>query len=159
MKTIIVQQSDDDAWMTQAMHLACALARNTGGHLVLLRLVLANNPGLLGWGIAPQTTKEQKQATLCAAIAQDYGVDVSIQTMHFLTTIDALAQAAQQLNAVALFAHIADSRFPLWRRFRLWSLERQLHGCHLYPLDENLVPTSRGYLVPITTRNHRRALK
>ena len=156
MNTIIVQQSEDAVWMTKAMHLACALARNQGGHIVVLRLALANNPGLLGWGITPPTTQEEEQIALCAAIAQDYGVAMCDQVMQYVTFTDALAQAAEHLNAVALFARIPNSRFSFWRQLRFWNLKRQLPACQVYPLDEDFVSTSTGYLFPITIGDRER---
>ena len=135
MKTIMVQMSDK-RWTMEAIHLASALARNINGKIVLLRLVLANNPGLLGWGIAPPTAEEQRQMEEYAAVAEDYGVEFWVQPMQYITLTDALAQAAELLNVSVLFAHMHQSNIPFWRRFRLWSLKRQLQNCRLYTLDE-----------------------
>ena len=136
MKIIMVQMSDDEQWTMEAMHLASAVARNLNGKIMLLRLVLANNPGLLGWGIAPPTAEEQHQMEEYAAVAEDYGVEFWVQPMQFVTLADALAQAAELINASFLFAHIPQSSIPLWRRFQLWNLKRQLGNCRLYTLDE-----------------------
>ncbi|MCI0709631.1 MAG: hypothetical protein L0154_05645 [Chloroflexi bacterium] len=136
MKTIIVHMSDE-AWTLEAMHLASALARNINGKIVLLRLVLANNPGLLGWGVAPPTTVEQRQIKDYAAVAEDYGVEFWVQPMQFITLEGALVQAAAALDATFLFAHIAHRQVSWWRRFRVWNLKRQLHNCCLYTLYED----------------------
>jgi hypothetical protein len=135
MKTIMVQMSDEQ-WTMEAMHLASAMARNLNGRISLLRLVLANNPGLLGWGIAPPTAEQQRQMEEYAAVAEDYGVEFSVQPMQFITLADALGQAAELLRISVLFAHIPQSNIPFWRRFRLWSLNRQLGNCRLYTLEE-----------------------
>jgi hypothetical protein len=135
MKTIMVQMSGEQ-WTMEAMHLASAVARNLNGRIVLLRLVLANNPGLLGWGIAPPSAEEQRQVAEYAAVAEDYGVEFWVQPMQFITLADALAQAAALNEVSILFAHIPQSPLPLWRRFQLWSLKRQLGNCRLYTLDE-----------------------
>jgi hypothetical protein len=135
MKTIMVQMSDEQ-WTMEAMHLASAMARNLNGRISLLRLVLANNPGLLGWGIAPPTDEEQRQMEEYAAVAEDYGVEFSVQPMQFITLADALAQAVALTEVSILFAHIPQSKLPLWSRFQLWSLQRQLGNCRLYTLDE-----------------------
>ena len=134
MKTVIVQMSDKQ-WTMEAMHLACALARNIDGRIVLLRLVLANNPGLLGWGIMRATTEEERRIKDYAAVADDYGVQFCVQPMQYVTFMDALAQAAGNLNASFLFALIPQSSFPMWKRFRLWNLKRQLGDCRLCLLD------------------------
>ena len=135
MKTIMVQMADEQ-WTKQAMHLASSLARNIDGKIALLRLVLANNPGLLGWGIAPPTAEEQRQMEEYAAIAEDYGVEFCVQPMQYISVDGALAQAAELLNASILFAYITQSMIPFWTKFRLWRLLRQLDNCHLYTLDD-----------------------
>lgn len=134
MTTIMVQLSDEQ-WTLEAMHLASALARNVSGEVVLLYLALAPNPGLLGWGITPPTFAEERQINSYAAVAEDYGVAFRVQPIQYVSLVDALIQAAQQLNATVLFAHITSSTIPLWRRFQLWSLKHQLGDCQLYTLD------------------------
>jgi hypothetical protein len=129
-------QMSDEQWTMEAMHLASAMARNLNGRISLLRLVLANNPGLLGWGIAPPTTEEQRQIEEYAAVAEDYGVEFSVQPMQFITLADALAQVVALNEVSILFAHIRQSKLPLFRRFQLWSLKRQLGNCRLYTLGE-----------------------
>ena len=151
MKTIMVHMSNEQ-WTMEAMHLASAMARNLNGRISLLRLVLANNPGLLGWGIAPPTAEEQRQIKEYAAVAEDYGVEFWVQPMQFITLADALAQAVELLKVSVLFAHIPQSRIPLWRRFQLWSLKRQLGNCRLYTLDEEQ-PLSIEEPVSSTTAN------
>ncbi|MBZ0301103.1 MAG: hypothetical protein K8J31_15250 [Anaerolineae bacterium] len=148
MNTIMVQMSDTQ-WTMEAMHLASALARSSGGKVILLHLILANNPGLLGWGIPTPNAAERHHFHECAAVAEDYGVEFCVQPMQFVTLTDALAQAAESLNAAILFAHIPPSRFPIWRQYRLWSLKRQLHGCQLYTLDEHQ-PVSINALVEMS---------
>ena len=71
-----------------------------------------------------------------AAVAEDYGVEFSIQPMQFVMLADALGQAAELLRVSVLFAHIPQSNIPFWRRFQLWNLKRQLGNCRLYTLDE-----------------------
>jgi hypothetical protein len=152
MQTIIVQMSDK-RWTMEAMHLASALARNIDGRVVLLRLVLANNPGLLGWefGLVPATAKEQRQIEDYAAIAEDYGVEFSIKRMQYISLAGALAQAVELLNADVLFAHIAESGVAVLRRLRLWNLRRQLHRCRLLTLDEEQPLSVEGPLPTATS--------
>jgi hypothetical protein len=135
MKTIMVQMSDNQ-WTMEAMHLASALARNVGGEVVLLHLVLANNPGLLGWDIAAPTPKELRQCEVYAAVAEDYGVEFCVQPMQYISLSEALAQAVELLGVHFLFANISRSKVPFWRYFQLWNLKRQLGECHLYTLTE-----------------------
>ena len=143
MKTIMVQMADEQ-WTMEAMHLACALARNTQSRLVLLYLVMANHPGLLGWGMSPPTTDEQDRIEVYAEVAEDYGVEFAMQPMQFISLTEALAQAVDLLDARVLFAYISPGRIPLWSRFQLWNLKRQLGTCHLYTLGEDQPVSMRG---------------
>lgn len=136
MNTILVQMSEK-CWTMEAMHLSSALARNIDGKIVLLRLVLANNPGLLGWGIAAPTALEQCLIEDYAMIAEDYGVEFLFQSMQFVSLRDALTQAVELLDASVLFADIPRSRIPCWRQFQLWRLKSQLGKCNLYTLSQD----------------------
>ena len=135
MKTIMVQMSNEQ-WTMEAMHLASALARSTQGKVVLLHLVLANNAGLLGWGIPEPTDEEQHFLEEYDTVAEDYGVEFCVQPMQYISLTDALAQAVDSTGASILFANIPDSRIPFWKQFRFWNLKHRLHNCRLYTLDE-----------------------
>ena len=135
MKTIMVQMSEKQ-WTMEAMHFASALARNTNGKVVLLRMVLANNPGLLGWGVNVPSAEEQRQLYEYAAVAEDYGVEFCVQPMHYISSAEALAQAVELFKIDVLFANIPRSSIPLWQKFRLWNMKRQLGNCRLYTLAE-----------------------
>jgi hypothetical protein len=135
MKTVMVQMADKQ-WTMEAMHLASALARNTGSKLLLLHLSLANNPGLLGWGIPAPTASEHCLIREFASVAEDYGVAFSVQPMQFVSLNEALVQVVELCKVQVLFAHIPPSNIPFWRQFRLWNLKRQLGNCRLYTLDE-----------------------
>jgi hypothetical protein len=151
MKTIMVQMSDKQ-WTMEAMHLASALARNTDGKIVLLRLVLATNPGLLGWGVPLPTVEEQRQLYECAAVAEDYGVEFCVQSMHYISSTEATAQAVELFKVDVLFANIPRSSIPLWQKFRLWNMKRQLGNCRLYTLSEEQ-PLRIEEPIPAVPRN------
>jgi hypothetical protein len=129
-------QMSDEKWTMEAMHFASALARSINGEIVLLHLMLANNPGLLGWAINPPSARERRQTKEYAAVAEDYGIEFCVQPMQYISLDAALAQAADRFNVSILFAHIAQRNVPYWRRFRLWNLKRHLGDCRLYTLDE-----------------------
>lgn len=136
--TIVVQMSDRQ-WTMKAMHLACAMARNTQSSLVLLHLRPVKNPGLLGSGIGLEvpSVSEYQDLEDYGMIAEDYGVTLTVQPMAYESLVDALAQSAEYLNASALFAQLSESVFALWHRVQRWNLRRQLesHHCHLYTLE------------------------
>lgn len=139
MGTILVQISDR-VWTTKAMHLACAIARNTRSRLFLLHLMKIRSPYLLGTelGALPPSRDQLEEIEELASIAEDYGLDPTIQPMQYESLTDALAQAAVHTQASVMFAHIPESVVPFWRTLQLWNLRRQLtnHGVRLYGLDE-----------------------
>lgn len=139
MGTILVQISDRK-WTTQAMHFACAMARNTYSQLVLLHLIKVRSPYLLGTeiGVIPPTSGELEDIDEYETIAEDYGLEVVLQPMQYVSFPDALTQAAEYTHAAVLFTHVPESVFPFWHQLRLWNLRRQLtsQGCQLYTLDE-----------------------
>lgn len=139
MDTIIVQVSDRQ-WTMRAMHLACAMARNTHTNLVLLNLRPVTSPALLGTGLGVDlpTDHDLEDLNEYAMIAEDYGVMFTLQPMEYVSLNLALAQAAEYLKASVLFAHIPEHLLPVWQRFQTWNLRRQLNGqnCHLYTLDQ-----------------------
>jgi hypothetical protein len=150
MNTIIVQMSDAQ-WTKEAMHLASALALNTNSRIMMLHLITVNNPGLLGWELAPAALDVQQYGEF-GSIAEDYGVEFCVQPMLYATLTDALAQAAESHEASVLFANIPHSKLPLWRRIELWNLKRQIGDCQLYTLDKEQVLSVEGSMLSPVNR-------
>jgi hypothetical protein len=139
MGTILVQISDR-AWTMKAMHFACAIARNTQSRLTLLHLIQVRSPYLLGTelGIIPPPSHELEEIDEYDMIAEDYGLEVTLQPMRIVSLTSALVQAAEYLHASVVFMHVPENVFPFWHKLQLWNLRRQLtaQGCQLYTLDE-----------------------
>ncbi len=139
MKPILVQMSDKQ-WTLQAVHLACALARSNQTTIILLRLMPARHPGYLGteFGDTPPTDEEHKEIDEYAATAEDYGVAMCLQPMQYVNRLEAVSDAADQLDTAIVFAHIPPGRIPYWHRFQRWNLKRQLSAAHrqLFTLDQ-----------------------
>jgi hypothetical protein len=138
MTTILVQIADEK-WTMQAMHLACAMARSTTSTIALLDLIPIQTPFLLGAELNTLRPKHEEQDAIeeYALIAEDYGVEVVLQPMQYESLSAALVQAAEMLNASNIFAYLPHSAVPLWNRFQLWNLQRQLsnHKCKLITLE------------------------
>jgi hypothetical protein len=118
-------------------HLACALARNQSAALVLLRLIVVPHPSYLGtdFGNLPPTRQQAKDLREYVATAEDYGVALSLQFMQCVHPLEALADAAHQLDADVLFAHLPTSWIPRWQDVQTWRLKRRLGGIPLFTLD------------------------
>jgi hypothetical protein len=137
MKTVLVHMADHE-WTTQAMHLACAMARNMGRSVVLLRLIRVSTPYLLGSAlpVPPPSDEEEKAIVEYMMIAGDYGVQIELQPMHYESLTDAVVQAAQHLKAGAVFLALPKTVGPFWRRLQWWTLQRRVNA-PVYTLERS----------------------
>lgn len=138
MKAILVQVSSY-RWTMQAIHFACALARNHQSEVQLLRLIPVMQPSYLGAdvGYSSPSVREQHLLQECCATAEDYQVKLTLHNMQYVTECEAICDAADALDAGVVFAHIPESIIPYWHRFRLWRLRHRLSAHHrrLYALE------------------------
>jgi hypothetical protein len=153
MRTILIQMADDD-WTMHAMHLACALARNVEAKIALLRLIHVQHPSYLGtsFGNLPPDNQEYQHLQEYAATAEDYGVELTVYAMQCMASLDAVAEAAANLDAALVFAQVPSSRVPSWRKFQIWNLERRLRmeHCQLFTLDQ--LPGTIEWVPSITVK-------
>ncbi len=124
---IMVQIADHD-WTLNAVHAACQKARQRHWMVALVSLIPVQHTAWLGtdWGymnISPQAARELEdyQATVL-----DYGLNCEIVRYQYTDFTDALADAADHLNARIVFAHFPHTLIPGWRHFLLWLLNRRL---------------------------------
>ena len=139
MYTILVQMADEK-WTMEAMHLACALARSVGAQVALLRLIQVTHPSYLGtpFGNKPPDKTEYQRLKEYTATAEDYGAELTLCWMQCISSLDAVVEAADSLDATIIFARIVPTRFAIWRRFQVWNLKRRLmmKRRQLFTLDE-----------------------
>jgi len=139
MCTILVEMAQAE-WTMQAMHLACALARNMDAKVALLRLVQVEHLSYLGtaFGNRPPDDQEYRNLQELAATAEDYDVELTVFSKQCFSPLDAIAEAANHLNASLVFAQVPDSRIPYRRKVQIWTLKRQLWGRNrqLFTLDQ-----------------------
>lgn len=137
----IILQVSDRQWTMQAVHLACAMARNTGSNLLLLQLRRVTNVGLLGTGIGVEapSVRDEEDLKEYEAVAEDYGVPVVVQPMEYESLIDAVVQAVAILEATTLFMHLPEHRFTFWRQLQVRHLQHRLNAlhCRLYLCDQS----------------------
>ncbi len=156
MNTILIQMADE-RWTLQALHLACAMARPDRAKIVLLRLMQVYQPSYLGseFGTTVPSEQEYRNLRAFATIAEDYGVELSVESMQCLSPLQAVAEAAGYLQAEVVFASVPETRIPIWRKYQLWSLKRQLGAnCRLYTLDQ---PVNDAYWAPAVSSEGKRA--
>ena len=63
MNKILVQMAEEN-WTMEALHLACALARNSNSQVVLLQLIQVPNPSLLGTSLSGQSVSDHEYTNL-----------------------------------------------------------------------------------------------
>ena len=147
MESILVQMAEA-RWTEEALHLACAMARNTHSEIVLLRMIETQHLSWLGtsFGMESFSPEESDRVWEYKAIAKRYGVEFSVEPMRWVSYVEAMVEASEQLNAEVVFAHLPESRLPFVRKFQIWDLRRQLAQRHstLYTLDQpvhSTIPT------------------
>jgi hypothetical protein len=138
--TVMVCMAENNrAWTLDAVHLACALARNTGMEITLVKLLPVTQPAWLGTELGYERfTKEDRDAIrFYGEVAQDYAVSLTVGIVQYITRIDAIVETADSLNAPVVFATFSSALIPLWRRYQLWELNRRLthHHHRLYTLE------------------------
>lgn len=154
-------------WTLEALHLASSLSLDTGWPIELLKLVSVDNPYMLGVDDASAyrhyTPAEHEQVMEYIRTLDDYGVRFTTDLFQYVSHVGAIVDAAEQYNAPVVFATLPHYLIPLWRRFDLWNLRRQLahQNRTLYTLENALdalvwplpgrpIPTYEHPVVPIS---------
>lgn len=126
----------DCRWTTKALNLACAMARSHDGQVILVKMVAAGHPALLGSPEGLRNVKDSDRRALAElrATAEAYHVQAQATLFAYANYAHALVSAAEQLEATALFATLPPSRLPFWARYQQWRVEGMLarHGCTLH---------------------------
>ena len=139
MKKIMIQVADE-RWTMEALHLACAMARDGESVISLVRFMEVGHPSYLGtnMGYIAPTQQEYRELQEYQATAEDYGVELDVCSIQCLSALDVIAQAAHELEADVVFVRVPESSIPSWRKMQRWTLERSLKGqhCQLYTLDQ-----------------------
>src|SRR5207248_3083715 len=136
----IMVQIGEPKWTLAALHLASAVARTNGDALILVKMIPVSHVGWLGteFGYRNFTEADRRLLKDYAATAEDYGVASSVELYQYAILSDAIADAAEYVNARIIFATLPHYKLPFWRRFLIWRLHARLkrQGRLLYVLDE-----------------------
>ncbi len=138
--TTIMVQAADREWTLAALHFACALARNTGAEITMIKMAPVQHLGWLGTEFGCNSIGEQDHVDLheFKETAEDYGVAISVHVFQYATFLEAVADAAAFVDASVVFAKIPASRLGLWHRAQEWYLRHLLANQHrqLYTLEK-----------------------
>jgi hypothetical protein len=126
MSPILIQMAERQ-WTLHALHLACAVSRNQGDAIVLLRLINVDHLSYLGanFGDYPLNATEINDLNEYLATAEDYGVQLTMQPMQCTDPVEAMAQAAQFLRAGIIFAYIPPQPWRWLAQVKEWLLQRR----------------------------------
>ena len=91
MKTILVQMANE-GWTLAAVNDACNLARKMDAAITLLRLMPVQHLSYLGTdcGKSAPTTREYQNMREYAAIAELYGVEITVRPMQSVSSTPAV---------------------------------------------------------------------
>lgn len=114
----------DPTWSIKAMHLACAMARDSESVVFIIKMVRVNNPLLLGdpAGYVNYSAADRHALQDCEAIAVTYSVPVRQHVCPYADFVAALAGLTTQFDAAVLFASHGNSRFTIWNRYQHWRM-------------------------------------
>jgi hypothetical protein len=155
---IIMVQIANYQWTLEALHRACALARDKGAGIVLMKMLPVQHVGWLGTEFGNMNLSDRDRAEIrdYEATVQDYGLPYAAEVFQFITLPEAIVEAADYVEAYIVFASLPKSIIPYWRQFQLRQLRNGLtkRGRQLIDLEQ-ASPVKHGdtaYARPIAAR-------
>lgn len=136
---LLIVMGDED-WTLAALHLACAMSRCSHTEVLLLKMIPVRHPSLLGTeaGFLDFVVEDMQALAEIVAAAEDYGVPLDVQLFQYASYWSGVVDAAAQLGATAVIAHIPPSPIPYIQTFRWWWLRYRLARQQqlFFPLDD-----------------------
>jgi hypothetical protein len=137
-------------WTMAAMHMACALARQNGSEVALVKLIASQHVQWLGTNLGdrPLNTSEYQDIVSYDLTAQDYNVPAVLYKMQYVYLRDAIVAAADAIDAKIVFAALPRTRISAWHDFQIWRLRRLLadHGRQLFTLEKSSRSTDPNWM-------------
>ena len=137
---IIMVQIANRQWTLEALHQACALARDKSAGIVLMKMLPVQHLGWLGTEFGTMNFSDGDRAEIhdYEATIEDYGVPFAAEVFQYVTLPEAIVQAADYVEADIVFATLPKSIIPYWQKFQLGRLRNDLasHGRQLIDLDQ-----------------------
>lgn len=128
MSSIIMVVTGEHAWTMQALHLAAAMAHETGASLLLVERVRVARLEYLGAGLREALLPYDRLTALHAysAAIRDYGIEVAVAPYEYTDYVGGLISAVEQVAPLAVFAPAPAGWLPFVAAARLWHLRRVL---------------------------------
>ena len=146
MENTILIVLNNRNWMIETLHRAASLAQEQHTAITILHLMPTQHAAWLGTEFAIGSLTLDERATLreCQQIAENYGVELVLQPMQYISYVEAIVQAADSCNAQAVFAQPTATIF---KSLQLWQLKHGLAASgHTWMSDEQ--PQAANVLIP-----------
>lgn len=141
--TVLVQVADTK-WTVAAVEAACKHAREEGGQVVLAKMLPANYLNWLGIEASEYrlTESDCDDILIYEGIAGRYGVPISTKVFKYENLEDGIADAADEVNADTVIAHVPGSPIPFLHHLPERHLDELLeaHQHHLYTVEQPAAP-------------------
>lgn len=133
----ILVVAGEPGWTMQALHLAAAMARETGGAIILVEMVAVSRIQSLGAEPGETLLPLARMEALrqYADTVDSYGIPLTVTTFQYTDPIGGLLSACEQANAAAVFAPAPGGTLSFVAAARRWYLRRALRR-PLYTLDD-----------------------
>jgi hypothetical protein len=141
MTSAILVITGEHNWTQRALHLAGAMARESGAAVVILKMIRAAHLEYLGAGIRESLLSYAEFDALRSyvALVESYGAPAAVEYFEYVDYSGGVACAAEQLSAQIVFAPAPTGFMALFDPLRLWWLRRSL-TCSLYSLCDGDPP-------------------
>ena len=136
--TVMVQMADV-RWTTAAVEVAARRAKEIGAEIALVEMIACER---LNWqGIEAHdyqfSSSERENIKAYKAIAARYGVPVSVHVCRYESLTEAIAQAADELDAESVFVTLPHTLIPFVHERQVLQLNHLLeeHYHHLFTVN------------------------
>jgi hypothetical protein len=141
MPSTILVVTGEHNWTQRAMHLAGAMARETGAAVVILKMIRAAHLEYLGAGLRESLLPYEAFDALrgYVTLVESYGAPAAVEYFEYVDYTGGVLSAVEQLSALAVFAPAPTGTPAVLDPLRLWWLRRSLR-CSLYTLGKGDAP-------------------
>ena len=138
MTSPILVVTGEPTWTMQALHLAAAMARESGAAILLVEMTPASH--IQSLGADPDETllplARMEALRQYADTVESYGIPLTVTTFQCADPIGGLLSACEQADAAAVFAPAPGGALSFVAAARLWYLRRALRR-PLFTLDDD----------------------
>lgn len=139
LKPTVMVQMADVCWTKAAVEVAARRAKEIGAEIALVEMIAAER---LAWqGIEAKdyqfSPSERDNIKAYRAIAAHYGVSVSVHVYKYESLTQAIAHAADDLDAESVFVTLPHTLIPFMHERQVLQLNHLLeeHYHHLFTLE------------------------